>query len=58
MGLRSFAVDLLPQAIRPAPPRVDSPAVAPTTGSQMKAATLSGPSAWIAASSSSAARMP
>ena len=31
MGLRSFAVDLLPQAIRPAPPRVDSPAVAPTT---------------------------
>ena len=31
MGIRSFATELLPQAMRPAPPRMDAPTEAPTT---------------------------
>ena len=31
MGIRSFAAELLPQAMRPAPPRMDAPTEAPTT---------------------------
>ena len=35
MGIRSFASELLPTAMRPAPPRVDAPAAAPTTFAQL-----------------------
>jgi hypothetical protein len=31
MGIRSFATELLPQAMRPAPPRMAAPTEAPTT---------------------------
>jgi len=31
MGIRSFAAELLPQAMRPAPPKVDEPAPAPAS---------------------------
>jgi len=35
MGIRSFASELLPTAMRPAPPRIDAPAAAPTTFAQL-----------------------
>ena len=31
MGIRSFATELLPQAMRPAPPKMEAPSPAPTT---------------------------
>ena len=35
MGIRSFASELLPTAMRPAPPRIDASAAAPTTFAQL-----------------------
>ena len=35
MGIRSFATELLPTAMRTAPPRIDAPAAAPTTFAQL-----------------------
>ena len=35
MGIRSFAAELLPQAMRPAPPRFDTPGPSPTTFAEL-----------------------